>query len=163
MWILQHLWGGGGAPFKTKEDGDLTDRAGTNVELMGIARQIFKELHQADKWKNTKLAFASGCDEPSWAKECFKRFKITDETSLGDVVKTHCIDKRGKREHIKELMEKLEVTRLEDVLFFDNEKYNCTSVASLGVTVVHCPKGLTEAAWKGGLKHFPSPGQVFKL
>eukprot|EP00961_Rhodomonas_salina_P178541 2408223-Rhodomonas_salina.1 len=31
----------------------------------------------------------------------------------------------------------------EDMLFFDNEEHNCRTVASLGVTCIHTPRGMT--------------------
>lgn len=157
------MWGGGGSPFKVQENGNLTDKAGTDVTLMGHARNIFKLLHTDEAWKDTLVAFASKCDEPSWGRECIKKFVIENDTVLGDVVKNIIIDQRNKKEHIKEHCKNLNINNFEDIIFFDNERGNCDSVASLGCTVIYCPDGLTKKVWEEGLKQFPNKGKVVKL
>ena len=46
---------------------------------------------------------------------------------------------------------------LEDMIFFDNERGNCTDVAPLGVTCVYCPAGVTDQIWRLALEGFPAP------
>jgi magnesium-dependent phosphatase 1 len=41
-----------------------------------------------------------------------------------------------------------------DMLFFDNERHNCVEVERLGVVSVHCPRGLTWAAWEEAVVKF---------
>jgi len=41
-----------------------------------------------------------------------------------------------------------------DMLFLDNERHNVAEVARLGVVSVHCPRGLTWAAWEEGVRKF---------
>lgn len=37
------------------------------------------------------------------------------------------------------------------MLFFDNQRDNCRSVSSLGVTCCYCPRGLTKGMFEQGL------------
>ena len=41
-----------------------------------------------------------------------------------------------------------------EMLFFDNERGNCTQVGTLGVKCVYCPDGLTAEAWEEGIAMF---------
>ncbi len=47
-------------------DGNLKDRSGQRVYLMGDAREILRELATEERWKDTKVAVASRCDEPRY-------------------------------------------------------------------------------------------------
>ena len=80
---MYQLWGGG-APFKVKEDGDLSDRSGERVYLMGDVKNIMHELKTDDKYADCQIAIASCCDEPSWADECLRKFKVHNNV-LGSV------------------------------------------------------------------------------
>merc|ERR1711955_68175 len=79
---MYELWGGGGAPFKVLQNGNLSDRSGTAVRLLGDVRQIMYELKRSNQWSNTVIAVASSCDEPSWAKECIQKFPVGSDGSL---------------------------------------------------------------------------------
>ena len=83
---MYQLWGGG-APFKQKPDGDLTDKSGERVYLMGDIRNIMNELKNDSKYSNVEIAIASCCDEPTWADECLTKFKINENEHLGSVFK----------------------------------------------------------------------------
>ena len=83
---MYQLWGGG-APFKQKPDGDLTDKSGERVYLMGDIRNIMNELKNDSKYSNVEIAIASCCDEPTWADECLRKFKINENEHLGSVFK----------------------------------------------------------------------------
>ena len=83
---MYQLWGGG-APFKQTPDGDLTDRSGERVYLMGDIRNIMNELKNDSKYANVEIAIASCCDEPKWAEECLRKFKINENEHLGSVFK----------------------------------------------------------------------------
>ena len=85
---MYELWGGGGAPFKARQDGNLSDRAGTIVRLIGDVGQIMSEFKTDSKWEGSVIAVASSCDEPTWARECIQKFPVGgqgDKLKLKDV------------------------------------------------------------------------------
>ena len=77
---MYQLWGGG-SPFTVQGDGtkQLIDRAGTPVKLLGISSHILQTLKTEEKWKETITAWVSCTDEPDWAAECLKLFKVIAE------------------------------------------------------------------------------------
>lgn len=77
---MYQLWGGG-SPFTAQGDGtkQLIDRAGTPVKLLGISSHILQTLKTEEKWKETITAWVSCTDEPEWAAECLKLFKVITE------------------------------------------------------------------------------------
>lgn len=77
---MYQLWGGG-SPFTVQGDGtkQLIDRAGTSVKLLGISSHILQTLKTEEKWKETITAWVSCTDEPEWAAECLKLFKVSTE------------------------------------------------------------------------------------
>mmetsp|Transcript_13036 Transcript_13036/g.15081 ORF Transcript_13036/g.15081 Transcript_13036/m.15081 type:complete len:186 (+) Transcript_13036:46-603(+) len=158
---MYHLWGGGGSPFRQdNRSGNVVDRSGTMVKFMGVSRSIFQELHCLEKWSKTKVAFASCCDEPSWACECIELFRVSEGVNLKDCVHHSEIHKGNKQGHLTSIKKKLGIDSFESMIFFDNEMGNCRSVAKLGVTVIYTPNGLTDGAWKLAQKQFPAPGQI---
>ena len=162
---MYELWGGGGAPFKNLPNGNLSDRSGTTVRLLGDVRQLMYEFKTNTLWSNTVIAVASSCDEPSWAKECIQKFpvgpdgdfKLNDVFSLGHTE----IYKGGKDRHLRSIQQKCKngVT-FKDMMFFDNQYDNCNTVAKLGVTVVYTPDGVTRQAFSEALERFPAPGEI---
>ena len=70
---MYELWGRGGAPFTLTKNGNLKDRGGEEIELLGDVRNIMLELKTDEKWKDTVIGVASTCDEPSWARECIEK------------------------------------------------------------------------------------------
>ena len=100
------LWGGG-SPFTQCSGGDLADASGTKTYLMGAVRQIFHELNTDPSWAGTKVAVASSCDEPAWARECLKKFRVgppgSCSTALSDIVDANLIEiykARSKQVHL---------------------------------------------------------------
>ena len=73
---MYELWGSGGAPFKVRKDGNLADRSGTVVRLLGDVKNIMTEFKTDAKWFDTIIAVASSCDEPGWARECIQKFQL---------------------------------------------------------------------------------------
>ena len=57
--MYELLYGTGGAPFHTEENGNLTDKSGNCIELIGDVRDIMYELKTNPKWTHTKVAIAS--------------------------------------------------------------------------------------------------------
>jgi len=157
---MYQLWGGG-APFKIRSDGNLSDRSGTTVRLLGDVKNIMAEFKTDPKWSDAIIAVASSCDEPAWARECIQKFPIGDNLTLKDVFDKDNIEiyKRSKNHHLKAIAEQTGVD-LKDMIFFDNQYGNCETVAGVGVTSVYTPKGVTRQAFQEGLAKFPSPGQI---
>ncbi len=157
---MYELWGRGGAPFTPTGDGNLKDRAGNKVSLMGDVRNILTELATEDRWKDTKVAIASRCDEPSWAAECIKKFRLNQGLKLDDAIDgPREIHKGCKTIHLKNISKQTGVA-LEDMVFFDDQYGNCRDVASIGVTAVYTPDGLTRKAFDEALDKFPSKGKI---
>ena len=69
------LWGGG-APFEVRDDGDLDDRYGKRVRLLGAVRDVLYELRTDARWEGAITAVASCTDEPEWAQECMRKFEV---------------------------------------------------------------------------------------
>ena len=52
---------------------------------MADLRSILLDVKTDQKWSDTKVAVASSCDEPSWARDCIQKFGVTDKIKLKDV------------------------------------------------------------------------------
>ena len=158
---MYELWGGGGAPFKLQSDGNLKDRGGTVVSLIGDVKNIMREFKMDPKWSEAVIAVASSCDEPSWARECIKKFPVSDTHKLSDVFHPENIEiyKRNKAKHLQAIA-KQTGHALNEMIFFDNQYGNCQDVAKAGVTVVYTPEGVTRKAFDEGLAKFPAPGEI---
>ena len=108
------LWGGG-APFKelaSTPNNELHDRRGTPVRMLGDVAACFANLHARMKAGEPLLVgIASRSDEPSWARECLKKFIVADGVSMMDVVgEERCeIYKGSKRNHFKALQAKTNI------------------------------------------------------
>nr|ACO15713.1 Magnesium-dependent phosphatase 1 [Caligus clemensi] len=152
---MYELWGGGGSPFKSKDGGEtLVDRGGNVVHLLGDTRYIMKELKENTLYKDSKINVASRCDEPSWAQECIKKFKVVEGMHLSDVFQNLEIYKGNKTTHLRAIAEKNSVD-LKEIIFFDNEVQHCYDVSKIGVTAVHTPNGLTKKLFEEGLRKYP--------
>ena len=157
---MYELWGGGGAPFKSVNNGDyLLDRGGERVELIADVRSILNELKTDSKWKDSIVSVASSCDEPRWADECIEKFDIGGGAKLKDLFQHRQIYKRSKSHHLKAIAKATGVS-LKDMIFFDNEYRNCKTVAGIGVTVLYTPDGVYRKDFEEALEKFPSPGEV---
>jgi len=154
------LWGGG-APFRLSKNGDLVDCRGQNVRMLGAVPQILYELKMDSKWESSTVAVASCTDEPSWADECMRKFEIGGGFCIKDAIQVLEITKGNKQGHLRRISESTGVP-LEQMLFFDNERWNCEQVAALGVSVSYCPDGVTSRVWERALSCFPSPGRIIE-
>jgi magnesium-dependent phosphatase-1 len=152
---MYHLWGSGGAPFSSLPNGNVRDRAGTEVRLLSAVRGILHELDTHPRW---------ACDEPAWAHECLSKIRIEDssERVIADMVAVSEIHKGSKRAHLSAIREQTGVA-FAQMVFFDDHRDNCEAVAGLGVTCYHVPRdGVTREAWQTMLSTFPAPGRIFK-
>eukprot|EP00123_Amoebidium_parasiticum_P006444 comp17394_c0_seq1/m.16721 comp17394_c0_seq1/g.16721 ORF comp17394_c0_seq1/g.16721 comp17394_c0_seq1/m.16721 type:complete len:192 (-) comp17394_c0_seq1:100-675(-) len=149
---MYHLWGSGGAPFRlNKKNGNVVDRSGTEVYLMGQSRQILHELKTKPQWMHTRVAVASSTDEPEWARECLALIEVGDGIKMKDTIHFVEISKSNKKQHFQRLHEKTGVA-YNDIIFYDNEMGNIRNVSQLGVVCVYTPDGLTGQMWQKGLK-----------
>ena len=77
------LWGGG-SPFTRHDDNTLSDRGGSKVKLLGATAKILDELKQPP-YTDTKVAWVSCTDEPTWAAECLDLFTTSSGAKLSTV------------------------------------------------------------------------------
>jgi magnesium-dependent phosphatase-1 len=79
---MYQLWGGG-APFRYhSEDNTCTDRSGQRVRLLGAVCEVWHQIATDVAFERTQIAIASCCDEPEWAEEVLRLFRIGDAASL---------------------------------------------------------------------------------
>eukprot|EP00944_MAST-04C_sp_MAST-4C-sp1_P005800 g5800.t1 len=149
---MYQLWGSGGSPFTVDNQGTMRDCGGVQVSLIGETKQILREL-QSEKWKKTKVAYVSCTDEPVWADELLRKFELGSSMTLKSVCDFEEIYKANKQRHFISLKDR-SGCEFSEMLFFDNERGNCTQVGTLGVKCVFCPDGLTAEAWREGMLMF---------
>jgi magnesium-dependent phosphatase 1 len=154
---MYELWGGG-APFRAAGDGsaDLLDAAGVRVRMLGNIQMILSRLAEDD---DVIVGVASSTDEPTWARECMEKFTLLNGRPISSAISYYAIHKGRKSSHFAELREATGLA-FNEMLFYDNEIGNCKTVAALGVTAVHTPSGVTEAAYVRGLAEWPASGVV---
>ena len=133
---MYQLWGGG-APFSVVDpELELRDNSGTPVRLLGSIGDILYELKNEEVWKDTKVAWVSCTDEPSWANECMRKFQVKNGDAVISMAQSSQIFKANKQEHFKNLKKEFRID-FEDMLFFDNEMGNIRSVSTLGVKSIY--------------------------
>jgi len=171
MYELLYFSGGRGAPFTVDpEDPKVLRTVGDEaVRLLGDVRWVLSQLYDynSNSTNNAiQVGISSRTDEPEWAKELLAKFSIQameKELVPLQIVFNGPIEiaKDSKIKHFHRICKQCRV-QMKDILFFDNELGNCYDVASLGVTVVYCPIGVTKELWKLALEEsFPaSNGEV---
>jgi len=162
---MYQLWGGG-SPFTLNEkNGNLKDAKNEDVYLLGAVREILYELKTEEKFSDSLVATASTCDEPQWAQECLKKFKIGPnlDMTMGTVFKHNEIYKSfsGKKKHFEELRSKTGIDFC-DMVFYDNQMDNMRVVSKLGVTCIYTPDGVTRKMFQKSLDVFPQQGKIIK-
>jgi len=120
---MYELWGKGGSPFKVLKDGNLSDRSGTTVRLLGDIRKIMNDFKTDPTWSSSVIAVASSCDEPDWARECIQKFAIgfDDKFTLKDVFSPNHIEiyKKTKDHHLRSIQDKCgNDISFKDMIFF---------------------------------------------
>lgn len=150
------LWGGG-APFSTRSqqpNNRLKDSRGTEVKLLGDVAACFASLHARNAAGDRSVlgAVASRSDEPSWARECLRKFIVAPGVSMMDVVtEDRCeIYKGSKRTHFAALQGRTGVP-YERMCFFDDDPANIRDVAALGVHCFLTPRGVTQDIYERGV------------
>ncbi|RNF05123.1 4-nitrophenylphosphatase [Trypanosoma rangeli] len=164
---MYELWGGGGAPFKVdpKDPNTAIDRAGTKVRFLGETRELLQKLSTDPKWSSTSLAISSTCDEPRWAMELLHLFQFTDSsgkevpmlTLFGDLVEIYAANKASHHRTILRKLQERDPSIKSDFsqfIFFDNQTNNVANVSSIGVTSVHCPRGMLAGVFQRGIQQW---------
>lgn len=162
--MYELLWEGRGAgsPFTPIGENQMQSNSGTVVQLLGDVAHVLEELHSNPKWKDTHVGISSRTDEPTWAKELLQKFQLPEsKVPLQTVFRGPIeISYDSKTSHFERISKSTGVP-FEEILFFDNEFGNCKSVSRQGVSVCHCPDGVTRDAFNRAVNSFPCQwGQV---
>ncbi|KAK3284815.1 hypothetical protein CYMTET_7559 [Cymbomonas tetramitiformis] len=149
------MWLCAGPPFtKNNSTKAVCDRSGTEIQLIGASREILHELATNEKWRDSRVGYASRTDREDWARECLQMIEVGDSITMDQVARPLQEIFPGKKTtHFKNLHETSRIP-LADMIFFDNEHRNCKDVSALGVTCVYTPDGMTKRNWEEGLKTF---------
>ena len=145
-----------GPPFTKSFEDECKAVDGEAINLLGCTRKTWSTISNGDEWQDCRVAVASRCDEPEWARQLLKLFTIDDGRSFWQALddgRLAEIYKGNKKTHLKALKEKTGVA-FEDMLFFDDDQENIRHVSELGVVSVLTPEGVTEDAWEAGLRRF---------
>jgi Acid Phosphatase len=95
---------------------------------------------------------ASRTDEPGWAKFCMDQLVVEDGSTLSECFEDRVeISFENKKHHLQRLHRSTGVP-FENMVFFDNEYSNISSVRSLGVRSFHTPNGMEEEHWREAKK-----------
>ena len=99
------------------------------------------------------VGIASRSDEPSWARECLRKFIVAPGICMMDVVtEERCeIYKGSKRDHFGALQRKTGLA-YNKMCFFDDDMANIRDVKGLGVHCYYTPDGVTKALFDQGLR-----------
>jgi magnesium-dependent phosphatase-1 len=123
--------------------------------MLGISGAILHDMRYSDTFSDTICALVSCTDEPSWAQECLLKFKTTPgNESLITCVDSSQIYKANKQAHFQALQKQYPFISFKEMMFFDNEMHNVTSVRKLGVHGICCPHGMTEEVWNEALEAY---------
>jgi magnesium-dependent phosphatase 1 len=153
-----------GAPFRRDQTGYVYDRSGERVRLLGNTLDIFTTLASDPAWEDTEVAYVSRTEYPEWAVPCLKLFQIPTNrgngstTTLFEMSLHNEIYPGSKLTHFKAIHKRSGIPYSE-MLFFDNERWNCTEVSRLGVVCVYTPHGMTPQMWQEGLAKFAAAKQ----
>lgn len=145
-----------GAPFKqdsASPNNTLTDSKGTTCRLLGDVAACWAECHtRMQAGEPLIVGVASRSDEPSWARECLRKFIVTPGVSMMDVVteKLAEIYKGSKRDHFAALQKKTGVP-YNRMCFFDDDMSNIRDVSGLGVHCIYTPDGVTRKLFVQGV------------
>jgi magnesium-dependent phosphatase 1 len=155
------------APFEPwGQDGTrLKSSLGTVVSLIGDVPELLDEHFGLQDPLDTKLAISSRTDVPEWAKELLEKFRLPkSQKTLAEVITGPWEIRSDSKVHHFERLAKSTGVRYDEMVFFDNEQWNCQSIAKLGVTVGYCPNGVKRHIWEKVMQAFPnSNGGVIGL
>ncbi|CAD7969502.1 unnamed protein product [Amoebophrya sp. A25] len=143
MGDVPHIWGllrWKGGDFRSYLE-SFPDSCGKEKKLLGSLGDEVLSL----TFTSTKIAIASCCDEPGWAKELLQKFNIGPPSAnprrretMADAVSYVQIHYGAKTQHFKEI-ESASKVPLEDMFFFDDQSGHIRNVGKMGVTAVQTP------------------------
>ena len=120
---MYELWGGG-APF-TYDSGSntCTDRAGTLCSLFSAIPAAWTAVVDLP---DSRLAIASRCDEPKWADEILRKFKISNGMTMMEAVDPDLVEiyKSSKKKHLSKIREKSGVGFSEMLFLYRNHHHH---------------------------------------
>jgi magnesium-dependent phosphatase 1 len=153
---MYELWGRGGAPFRKNGDCELSLRDKDNNVVQYCHKdlpEIFAAIYHAkqDAKRPIKVATASTCDEPEWARELLRTFtfrcRAGKQHAIGEVFDYHrIITASDKSQHFRDIVREFGCG-YEDLVFFDNQMNNISLAKRLGVQCVYTPSGCSWAHW----------------
>jgi magnesium-dependent phosphatase 1 len=156
---MYEMWGSGGAPFRLDPKTlDAVDRSGTPVRLIGHSRAALLEL--AKLRPEVRIGISSKTDEPSWARECLATIELEKGLKVESVLDDVVISKRSKDQHFEDIRRKTGIP-FSEMIFFDNEKNNISTVSRLGVHSAYCPEGLSKKCWDKALSDFAKASGIW--
>ena len=133
-----------GPPFKYDQDTNEchSSRGRETVKLFDDISDIWYAIKTDPEFENTKLAIASCCDEPAWARQLFTHFRVGADKKY---TMKQCIDHEeihygNKQGHLKQISKALGV-ELADMIFFDDQRGHITDANAIGVSAVQTPHG----------------------
>ncbi|XP_065915833.1 magnesium-dependent phosphatase 1-like [Dysidea avara] len=133
-------------PFKSNGCGGATDVYGKRAVLFPDVKDILSDIRQC----GIKMAAASSTTDPQASRELQKVLGIYDMFDFSEIYP------KRKTNHFEKLKQKSKV-EYEDMIFFDDESWNISTVSPLGVTCVHITDNVRGLDWetlKTGLKEF---------
>jgi magnesium-dependent phosphatase 1 len=141
-----------GPPFTKTSENACAASDGEAIKLLGQTRKVWETISNGDEWQDCRVAVASRCDEPDWARQLLKLFTIDDGRSFWQALddgRLAEIYKGSKKTHLKALKEKTGVA-FEDMLFFDDDQENIRNVSELGVVFVPVWNSTRSRRWRWG-------------
>ena len=125
----------GGAPFtKDKKTGRVRDRTGEEVTLYPAAREALLELATSKEWQGSLVCYASRCHETDWAHTCMDLLDVGDGLNVASCFNAGGVFQSGSKQGHFQVLASQHGVDFEDMIFFDNERWNITEVAKMGVT-----------------------------
>lgn len=133
----------------------VTDRRGTPITVFNGASHALSEINRMKKEFPLQVGISSRTDEPSWAYQIMKWLVASDGTPLSKCFDNNLIEisYSDKTQQFESLNRKTGIA-FDQMVFFDNERWNIQSVSKLGVKCYHTPDGMTKEAWNQALEDF---------
>jgi len=113
--------------------------------LLGNVAEIWGTLRSDPRFADTRIAIASCCDEPEWARELLTKFRISESETMAQSVSFVQIHYGRKTEHLRQIAKESGVP-LAEMCFFDDQSGHVRDAGGLGVTAVQTPSG--GVSWK---------------
>lgn len=163
--MYELAWEGRGhSPFEPLGDDTTRMKSSINsvVSLIGDVPDLVDEVVLDPAWEGTMMSISSCTDVPEWAKELLGKFTLpkSGKTLREAISGPWEISKDSKRFHFERLSKATGIP-LQDMVFFDNEQWNCREISKLGVTVGYSPNGVKRGIWDKAMNAFPaSPGDI---